>query len=227
MYLVDKGEQQHVWTTSWGTSTRMVGGLIMAHGDDSGLRVPPSLAPYQIVVLVVRDDSDTVNAAEALTADLRKRGVRVELDRKVSASFGRRVTDWEIKGVPLRVEVGPRDLANGVVTVVRRDNGDKSTVALGEFAGRADALLEDVQSSIFAQALSRREARTVDATSVGEALEAAATGFARISWDDVGEAGEAELNRQAVSVRCLQRADGTVPTSQDEPGLTAIVARSY
>jgi prolyl-tRNA synthetase len=227
MYLDDKGEQQHVWTTSWGTSTRMVGGLIMAHGDDNGLRVPPSLAPYQIVVLVVRDDADTVNAAEALTADLRKRGVRVELDRKVSASFGRRVTDWEIKGVPLRVEVGPRDLANGVVTVVRRDNGDKSTVALGEFAGRADALLEDVQSSIFAQALARREARTVDATSVSEALEAAATGFARISWDVVGEAGEAELNRQAVSVRCLQRADGTVPTSQDEPGLTAIVARSY
>jgi prolyl-tRNA synthetase len=227
MYLDDKGEQQHVWTTSWGTSTRMVGGLIMAHGDDNGLRVPPTLAPHQIVVLVVRDDADTVTAAEVLTADLRKRGVRVELDRKVSASFGRRVTDWEIKGVPLRVEVGPRDLANGVVTVVRRDTGDKSTVALGEFAGRAEALLDDVQSTIFGQALERREARTVDATSVGEALEAAATGFARVPWDVVGEDGEAELNRNAVSVRCLQRADGAVPTSQDEPGLTAVVARSY
>jgi prolyl-tRNA synthetase len=226
-YLDDNGEQQLVWTTSWGTSTRMVGGLIMAHGDDNGLRLPPSVAPHQIVVLVVRDDSDTINAAESLTADLRKRGLRVELDRKVSASFGRRVTDWEIKGVPVRVEVGPRDLANGVVTVARRDTGDKSTVALGEFAGQAAALLDDVHASLFAQAVTRRDARTVDVASVGEALDAAATGFARIPWDAVGEEGEAELNRRAISVRCLQRADGSVPSSQDEADLTAIVARSY
>ena len=124
-YLDDKGEQQLVWTTSWGTSTRMVGGLIMAHGDDNGLRVPPSLAPHQIVVLLVRDEPDSAAAAERLTRELRDAGIRVELDKKVSASFGRRVTDWEIKGVPLRVEVGPRDLANGVVTVARRDTGEK------------------------------------------------------------------------------------------------------
>ena len=226
-FLDDKGEQQLVWTTSWGTSTRMVGGLIMAHGDDNGLRVPPSLAPHQIVVLVVRDEPETLAAAERLTTELRARGARVELDSKVSASFGRRVTDWEIKGVPLRVELGPRDVANGVVTVARRDTGDKSTVAIGEFAGRAAALLKDVQSTMFAQALARRDTRTVDVTTVGDAIEAAANGFARISWDAVGEEGEAELNRNAVSVRCLQRADGQVPTSQDEPRLTAIVARSY
>jgi prolyl-tRNA synthetase len=226
-FLDDKGEQQLVWTTSWGTSTRMVGGLIMAHGDDNGLRVPPSLAPHQIVVLLVRDEPDTTAAAERLTRELRDHGIRVEFDTKVSASFGRRVTDWEIKGVPLRVEVGPRDLANGVVTVARRDTGEKFSVALGEFAGQASALLVDVQTTMFAQALARRDARTVDVTSVADAVEAAATGFARISWDAVGEVGETELNRQAVSVRCLQRADGQVPTSQDEPGLVAIVARSY
>jgi prolyl-tRNA synthetase len=226
-FLDDKGEQQLVWTTSWGTSTRMVGGLIMAHGDDNGLRVPPSLAPHQIVVLVVRDEPETTAAAERLTRELRDNGIRVELDKKVSASFGRRVTDWEIKGVPLRVEVGPRDLANGVVTVARRDTGEKFSVALGEFAGQASALLADVQTTMFAQALARRDARTVDVASVPDAVEAAATGFARISWDAVGEAGETELNRQAVSVRCLQRADGQVPRSQDEPGLVAIVARSY
>src|SRR5688572_1803708 len=226
-FLDDQGEQQLVWTTSWGTSTRMVGGLIMAHGDDNGLRVPPSLAPHQIVVLLVRDEPDTTAAAERLTRELRDHGIRVELDKKVSASFGRRVTDWEIKGVPLRVEVGPRDLANGVVTVARRDTGEKFSVALGEFAGQASALLVDVQTTMFAQALARRDARTVDVTSVADAVDAAATGFARISWDAVGEVGETELNRQAVSVRCLQRADGQVPTSQDEPGLVAIVARSY
>src|SRR5687768_794579 len=226
-FLDDKGEQQLVWTTSWGTSTRMVGGLIMAPGDDNGLRVPPSLAPHQIVVLLVRDEPDTTAAAERLTRELRDHGIRVELDKKVSASFGRRVTDWEIKGVPLRVEVGPRDLANGVVTVARRDTGEKFSVALGEFAGQARALLADIQRAMFAQAMARREARTVEVASVAEAVEAAATGFARISWDHVGEDGETELNRHAVSVRCLQRADGQVPTSQDEPGLVAIVARSY
>jgi prolyl-tRNA synthetase len=226
-FLDDKGEQQLVWTTSWGTSTRMVGGLIMAHGDDNGLRVPPSLAPHQIVVLLVRDEPETTAAAERLTKELRDNGIRVVLDNKVSASFGRRVTDWEIKGVPMRIEVGPRDLANGVVTVARRDTGEKSTVPLGEFAGQAAALLAEIQTTMFAQAVARRDAGTVEVTSVAEAVEAAATGFARISWDAVGEAGETELNRHAVSVRCLQRADGQVPTSQDEPGLVAIVARSY
>jgi prolyl-tRNA synthetase len=111
--------------------------------------------------------------------------------------------------------------------VARRDNGEKSTVALGEFAGQAAGLLAEIQRTMFAQALERREARTVDVTSVADAVEAAASGFAHISWDAVGEAGETELNRHAVSVRCLQRADGQVPTSQDEPGLVAIVARSY
>ena len=188
-YLDDKGEQQLVWTTSWGTSTRMVGGLIMAHGDDNGLRVPPSLAPHQVVVLLVRDEPDSAAAAEQLTRELRHNGIRVELDKKVSASFGRRVTDWEIKGVPLRVEVGPRDLANGVVTVARRDNGEKSTVALGDFAGQAAGLLEDIQRTMFAQALERREARTVDVTSVADAVEAAASGFARISVGRGGRSG--------------------------------------
>ena len=226
-FLDDKGEQQLVWTTSWGTSTRMLGGLIMAHGDDNGLRLPPSLAPHQVVVLVVRDEPETIAAAERLTRELRDNGIRVELDTKVSASFGRRVTDWEIKGVPLRIEVGPRDIANGVVTVARRDTGEKFTVALDEFAAKADALLADIQSSLFAQSVARRDARTVEVSSVADAIEAAATGFARISWDAVGEAGETELNRHAVSVRCLQRADGRVPQSQDEPDLVAIIARSY
>jgi prolyl-tRNA synthetase len=227
MFLDDKGEQQFVWTTSWGSSTRMVGGLIMAHGDDSGLRVPPSVAPHQVVVLVIRDEPETVAVAEGLTRKLRALGIRVELDNKVSTSFGRRVTDWEIKGVPVRVEVGPRDVANGVVTVARRDTSEKSAVSFDEFVGQSCALLDDIQASMFAQALERRDARTVDVASVADAVAAAATGFARISWDLVGEAGETELNRQAVSVRCLQRADGDVPRSQDEPGLVAIVARSY
>ena len=103
----------------------------MAHGDDYGLKVPPNLAPTQVVVIAVRDEAEVNGAADRVAADLQAVGVRVETDH-TRGSFGRRVTDWEIKGVPLRIEVGPRDLAQGLVTVARRDTGEKTTIGLGE-----------------------------------------------------------------------------------------------
>jgi prolyl-tRNA synthetase len=223
----ENGQQQLVWTTSWGTSTRMVGGLIMAHGDDNGLRVPPVLAATQAVVLVVKDDDGAGDAAAGLASELRAAGVRVELDARVATSFGRRATDWEIKGVPVRVEVGPRDLAGGTVTVVRRDTNDKTPVALGDLATRVPALLAEVQQGLYDTALAHRDSRTADVSSVDEALEAAATGFARLPWAAVGVDGEDRLAQSAVTVRCLQRADGGVPIAEDEPDLVAIVGRSY
>lgn len=226
-FLDEKGERQLVWTTSWGTSTRMVGGLIMAHGDDAGLVVPPSLAPYQVVVLLVKDDADVASAARRVVDELRTAGVRVFFDDKVASSFGRRATDWELKGVPVRIEIGPRDLVNGVVTVARRDDATKESVALEAVVSHASALLDVVQRSIYERALALRASRTVEVSTVAEALDAAQRGFARAPWAAIGEAGEAELNRSAVSVRCLQRADGSVPESQDEPDLVAILARSY
>src|SRR4051812_14812787 len=108
-FLDDTGAQQTAWTTSWGSSTRMVGGLIMAHGDDDGLRVPPRLAPVQVVVLAVRDEGEVVERCAELADELRGAGVRVQLDAKADVSMGRRATDWELKGVPVRLEVGPRD----------------------------------------------------------------------------------------------------------------------
>ena len=110
-YLDANGETQLCWTTSWGTSTRMVGGLIMAHGDDQGLVLPPVVAPIQVVVLLVRDEDGAGDAAARLADELKAAGVRVRLDDQVATSFGRRATDWEIKGVPVRIEVGPRDVA--------------------------------------------------------------------------------------------------------------------
>jgi prolyl-tRNA synthetase len=226
-YLDDQGTQQHAWTTSWGTSTRMVGGLIMTHGDDHGLRIPPSVAPVQAVVIVVRDEDGASEAAHRLAAELTAAGVRTRVDDRVSTSFGRRVTEWELKGVPVRVEVGPRDLAEGVVTVARRDLGAKATVAVDEVVGRVGALLPAIQQELWDQAVARRDARTVDVASVDEAVEAAASGFARIPWDACGEAGEDRLAQKSDTVRCLQRADGGVPRSLDEPGLVATVARAY
>src|SRR5690606_4241883 len=111
-YLDEHGERQLCWTTSWGVSTRMMGGLIMAHGDDAGLRVPRRLAATQVVVLVGRDEHGSVSdAARRLVGELAAAGVRTRLDDQVATAFGRRATDWELKGVPVRIELGPRDLA--------------------------------------------------------------------------------------------------------------------
>jgi prolyl-tRNA synthetase len=225
-YQSEEGQAELCYTTSWGSSTRLVGGLIMAHGDDQGLLVPPRLAPTQVVVIAVRDEPEVNEACERLQAQLIAQGVRSTLDRS-RGSFGRRVTDWEIKGVPLRVEVGPRDLNEGVVSVTRRDNGEKLTWPLAGVAQEATKLLATIQRDLYARALEWRDVNTLDVPSVVEAIDVAQTGFAKLSWDLVGASEEAQMNNEAVTVRCLQRADGSIPESELENDLLCIVAKSY
>ena len=117
-YSNAEGTAEHVWQTSWGASTRLIGALVMGHGDDFGLRLPPALAPTQVVVLMIKEEEGVRAAAESLVAALRAAGHRVRLDDRVETSFGRRSVAWELKGVPVRVEIGPRDLDDGQVTVV-------------------------------------------------------------------------------------------------------------
>ncbi len=226
VFQTEAGGSGLCYTTSWGASTRLVGGLVMMHGDENGLVVPPRLAPIQAVVLSVRDDATLLEAAARLRDGLAGEGVRVELDRG-RASFGRRVTDWEIKGVPVRVEVGPRDLEAGQATLVRRDTGEKEAVALGAVPTRVGALLEEVQRALYERARRFRDERTVEVGSVDEAAAAAQEGFARLGWALVDGEGEARLREAAITVRCLQRADGSVPESPDEEGLVCIVGKSY
>jgi len=226
-YLSDSDTRELAWTTSWGVSTRMVGGLIMAHGDDAGLRVPPRLAPIQAVVLLVRDEDGAADTARLITESLRTAGIRVQLDTRVETGFGRRATDWELKGIPVRIEVGPRDLANDEVTLVRRDDGQKSQVALTGLSTTVQTVLEAAQADLLRTATEARDARTVDVTSLAEAAEAAQTGFARLPWRLVGDAGEAELAQSALTVRCIQGPDGSVPSSDEGDELVALVARSY
>ncbi len=225
-FQTESGGSGLCYTTSWGASTRLVGGLVMMHGDENGLIVPPRLAPIQAVVLGVRDDATLLEAAGRLSDALERAGVRVELDRG-RASFGRRVTDWEIKGIPVRVEVGPRDIEAGQATVVRRDTGEKEAVALEAVASRVAALLEEIQGALYERARRFRDERTVEVGSVDEAAEAAQEGFARLGWSLVDGEGEARLREASITVRCLQRADGSVPESADEAGLVCIVGKSY
>jgi prolyl-tRNA synthetase len=227
-YLDAAGATQHAWTTSWGSTTRMIGGLIMVHGDDDGIVVPPRLAPTQAVVLLVKDADGSGERAAALADELADAGVRTRLDDQVATSFGRRATDWELKGVPVRVEVGPRDLADGNVTLVRRDTGDKQPVPLEAAAGRVAALVDDIQRDLLAAATQRRDAATTDVASLDEAAEAAQTGFARLRWGLVRGDGEARLAGEGITVRCLMSPDGAeVPATDEDDDLIAVVARAY
>ncbi len=226
-YSSAAGTLEYAWTTSWGTSTRMLGGLIMCHGDDRGLRVPPRLAPVQAYVMVVKEGDGVLEAAAKLRDELRDAGVRVALDERVETAFGRRAVDAELKGYPVRIEVGPRDLAAGDVVLVRRRDGSKTPVPLPAVVAEVSAALEADQQALYDEALAMREARTAEVRTLDEAIEAAATGWARVPWSAVGEEGEARANEQGVSVRVLIRPDGSVPDSADEPDLVAILSRAY
>ena len=222
------GTLEYVWQTSWGVSTRLVGALVMAHGDDFGLRLPPALAPTQVVVLVVKDSPEVGTAAAALVAELTAAGHRVRLDERTDTSFGRRSVAWELKGVPVRVEVGPRDLAEGNVTVVTRHQREKRDVALGAVAGTVRAVLDTAGAELLAEATAARDARTADAASLEEAVEAASVGFARVRLGALGPDGEDHLAQHALTIRCLQRPDGSLAGPGDvEDDLVAVVARSY
>jgi prolyl-tRNA synthetase len=226
-YTSETGSVEHAWTTSWGSSTRMLGGLIMCHGDDNGLRVPPRIAPVQAYVMVVKAGEGVGEAAAKLRDALRDNGVRVGFDDRVDTPFGRRAVDAELKGYPVRVEVGPRDLAAGNAMLVRRVHGSKTPVPVSDVVGQVLAALDADQQALHDAALAHREARTVDVSTLADALEAVTEGWARVPWSAVGEAGEAAANAQGVTVRCLVRADGAMPGSPDEPELTAILARAY
>ncbi len=224
-FTAPSGERELAWTTSWGSSTRMLGGLIMVHGDDAGLRLPPALAPTQLVVMAVK--ADVVPTVHEVAEQLRTPGIRVEVDDRTDVPFGRRVVDWELKGVPLRVELGPRDVSAGVATLARRLSGGKVIVPLPQLVQEVTRLLTEEQLWLLDAARTARDARIAEVFSVSEAVQAAGTGWARLPWDSIGEDGEAELGRAGVTVRCLQRADGTMPDSDTEPGLVAFVARAY
>ncbi|NEA65291.1 proline--tRNA ligase [Streptomyces sp. SID12488] len=227
-YLSKEGRQELVWQTSWGSTTRMIGALVMAHGDDNGLRVPPRLAAIQAVVLAIKGDEAVLAKVREIGDRLKAAGVRVHVDDRTDVPFGRRAVDWELKGVPVRIEVGPRDLESGTAMLVRRIPGSKEPVSLDALVRLLPTVLEEDQALLLAQSRERRESRTSDVSTFEEAVEAAtAGGWARVPWAVLGEKGEARLGAHALTVRCLVAADGSVPDADDAPGNVAIVARAY
>jgi prolyl-tRNA synthetase len=190
----------------------------------------------QVVVLIIKEEPAVRAAAEALVAELRAAGHRVRLDDRTETSFGRRSVDWELKGVPVRVEIGPRDLAEGRVTVVTRHIRHKENLDLPAVGAAVAAILSRVGPDLLEEATKARQDRTVDVDTVEEAIEAGASGFARIRTEALGNDGEDRLAAHALSIRCLQRPDGGLAGAdddgdedgaQDGDDLIAVVGRSY
>ncbi|MCC7435563.1 MAG: proline--tRNA ligase [Methanoregulaceae archaeon] len=206
-----EGKLEHVFATSWGVSTRLIGTLIMMHSDDKGLVVPPRLAPIQVVFLPMGRDEDirklTYAKSDELATLMRGHGVRVKVDKRDQLSPGFKFNDWELKGACIRVEIGPRDLEGGTCVVARRDVGEKVTVAFDQLADYIHAQLDAMQHDLYARALAFREANTfrVDTWEEFEACFAGegGGGFVVAHWDGTDETEAIIAEKTKATIRAI------------------------
>jgi len=200
-----EGKVEHVWQTSWGLSTRSIGGLIMAHGDDQGLRLPPRIAPIQVIVIPVKHESELLTYCSEIVSLLHKDGVRAKLDDRDSESMGFKMNKWELKGVPLRMEIGKREMEQKTVTVARRDTSTKSTMAVADLSVGIPALLDDIQNNLFvaAQEFLTKNTHDVNVWEEFVKIMEGDRGFVRALWcEDV--ACEAMIKEKTkATTRCL------------------------
>ena len=209
-YLDSHGERRLAATTSWGTSTRMVGGLIMVHGDDHGLRLPPTIAPHQVVIMQLDEEGA---AAGRIEAELRAAGVRTHLDARIHTAFGRRSVDWELKGVPVRIELGARELASGRATLVRRDDRSKTSVPLDGAVRAAADLLEEIQRVLFTASRTFRDEHTYPVTDFDEFTRRVGDGGLFLAaWSGAEESEQALAKDTGATIRCIVDADPPAPT---------------
>jgi len=234
-YLDPDNQLQYVWQTSWGVSTRMVGAVVMVHGDDQGLILPPRLAPIQVIVVPIgRGDegASARTAAHALADDLRALGVRVHVDDRDEYTPGWKFNQWEMKGVPLRIEIGPRDLAAGQAVLVRRDTGEKTPAPLSSLGERVPALLDDVQQTLLDQARAFREANTHHVTDYAafQRVIDDPGGFIVAPWCGDAACEAAIKDDTKATIRCIpfeEQEAGTCMRCGEPAAERAVFARSY
>ena len=209
-YLDKNGVHQHCWTTSWGLSTRVVGAMIMVHGDDQGLIFPPRLAPFQLVIVPIykTDDekSSVMECAQKLRKELVAAGIRVKMDEREGVSPGFKFNDWEMRGIPLRLEIGPKDVAKGSVVLARRDRPGKEGKAFVEQQGLAASvaqLLEEIQKSLYDRALAFRLANTFEPATYHEFKNAVEKGFAFSWWCGSSECEANIKDETKATMRCI------------------------
>ena len=206
-----ENQEEYVWATSWGVSTRLMGALIMTHSDDAGLVLPPVLAPIQVVIIpIYRKDEEKTRVVEKcylLAAQLKDQGVRVKVDDDDTKRAGWKFAEWELKGVPVRLALGPRDLDNGKIEIARRDTQTKDIVDLTvDFSHTVRELLDEVQQGIYQKALDFRESHTRKVDTWEEfkiALDDEIPGFLSAHWDGTTETEEKIQNETKATIRCI------------------------
>jgi len=209
-YLDQAGTLQHCWTTSWGLSTRFIGAIIMVHGDDQGLILPPRLAPYQVVIVpIFKTDEEKAlvfEAAKKIKEQLVKADIRVKVDEREGQSPGFKFNDWEMRGVPLRMEIGPKDVAKGSVVLARRDRPGregKTFVSQEGIAGAVQEALVVIQKALFDRALEFRNSHTFEPKSLEEFKSVVEQGFARSRWCGESRCEEQIKEATKATLRCI------------------------
>lgn len=215
--FVDKdGKTDYAWATSWGVSTRLVGALIMAHSDDNGLVLPPHLAPIQVVIIPIYRSMEQLDEirqkVNGIADNLKKLGISVKFDDADNRKPGWKFANYELKGVPVRLAMGGRDLENNTIEVMRRDTLEKETVSCDGIETYVQNLLEDIQKNIFQKALKLREERTVKVDSYDEFKEKIEQGyFVLAHWDGTPETEERVKNETKATIRCIPMDDDNEP----------------
>jgi len=220
-----EGKQEYVWATSWGVSTRLMGALIMTHSDDNGLVLPPKLAPIQVVIVPIYKNEEQLqqigNKVDELMAEFKKRGISVKFDDRDTQKPGFKFAEWELKGVPVRIAIGPKDLENGTFEVARRDLLSKEIVAEAVVIDHIENLLNDIQENLFTKAINHRAEHTTEVNSFEEFKEVLETkgGFLLAHWDGTPETEEKIKDLTKATIRCI-------PMDQpDEEGVCVLTGK--
>ncbi|SEB67181.1 prolyl-tRNA synthetase [Tenacibaculum sp. MAR_2009_124] len=208
-YTSREGKQEYVWATSWGVSTRLIGGLIMTHSDDAGLVLPPKLAPIQVVIVPIYKGEDQLNAIydkiSGLIAEFKAKGISVKFDDRDTMRPGAKFAEYELKGVPVRVAIGNRDLQNGTAEVARRDTFEKQTVQQDQLLDHISSLLEEIQENLYKKALDYREEHITEVNSFEEFKEVIKNkgGFVSAHWDGTIETEDKIKDLTKATIRCI------------------------
>jgi len=208
-FTTREGKQDYVWATSWGVSTRLMGALVMSHSDDHGLVIPPRLAPIQLVVVPIYKSEEQLlridDRVQELIKPLREMGVTVKYDNRTTHKPGWKFAEYELKGVPLRLGLGPRDLENGTAELARRDTLEKQVISQNDLVVKVKELLDEIQENLFKKAISYRDSMITEVYTFEEFKEVLETkgGFVSAHWDGTAETEEEIKTKTKATIRCI------------------------
>ncbi|TXC81737.1 proline--tRNA ligase [Luteibaculum oceani] len=235
-YATKEGGQEYVWATSWGVSTRLMGALIMMHSDDNGLIVPPKLAPQQVVMVPIYKSEEQLNGvaevADKLKEEFKAKGISFSFDDDDTKKPGWKFAEYELKGVPVRIAMGPRDLENGTVEIARRDTGEKNLVPLAEVANHVEYLLEEIQKNLYTKAKERLDNSITEVNSWDEFKEQIEKGgFISAHWDGTAETEQKIKEATKATIRCIplekKLEDGNCVLTGAPSKFRVLFARAY